>query len=352
VKLLEENGLSTFREELNPLGVKRVLDPKGVFPQAADSLDSSLPIYQDEILIEVDRLNLDSASFYQLSKEAQQDQNKISQRILKITRERGKMQNPVTGSGGMLVGTVVQKGEKSPHPFKIGDRIATLVSLTLTPLQLEKIHSVDFKAAQVKVSGHAILFANGVAAPIPKDMEENTVVAILDVCGAPAWVQKLVKPEDKVLIMGLGKAGILSSLAAQEKLVSDSLWVSDVRSVSLDLAIKTGLNAHGFVADAKDPLDFQEKLKNNPNFRFDLVVNTCNVPETEMATLLAVRPGGRVLFFNMATQFSRAVLSAEGMGLEAEMIMGNGYAEGHWQLSLDLIRSNPGFRKWFETVEE
>ena len=45
------------------------------------------------------------------------------------------MQNPVTGSGGMLVGTVEEVGPESPLGLTAGDRVATLVSLTLTPLR-------------------------------------------------------------------------------------------------------------------------------------------------------------------------------------------------------------------------
>lgn len=349
---MEKIRLSSFHSESNPLGLHRVLEPQGVFPQAAQRLDPTLPLYQDEILIEVDLLNLDSVSFRQLSQETKQDPQKIAQRILQITRERGKMQNPVTGSGGMLVGTVIQKGEKSPHSFQVGDRIATLVSLTLTPLRLEKVSSVDLKRGQAGVQGHGILFASGVAALLPSDMEESTALAILDVCGAPAWVKKLVGPQDKVLVVGLGKGGVLSALAASEVLSRDSLWVSDIRGEGLELALKMGLKARGVLADAKDPLGFQEKLRKSKAPLFDLVIDTCNVAETEMASLLAVRPGGRILFFNMATQFSRAVLSAEGMGLEVEMIMGDGYAPGHWQLAFELIRRHPKFREWFESVEE
>ena len=47
------------------------------------------------------------------------------------------MQNPETGSGGMLVGTVEEVGPESPLGLQVGDRVATLVSLTLTPLVIE-----------------------------------------------------------------------------------------------------------------------------------------------------------------------------------------------------------------------
>ena len=57
--------------------------------------------------------------------------------MLEIVATRGKMQNPVTGSGGMLVGTVEEVGPGSPLGLAVGDRVATLVSLTLTPLVIE-----------------------------------------------------------------------------------------------------------------------------------------------------------------------------------------------------------------------
>src|SRR5262249_47844316 len=122
---------------VNPLGAERVLVPKGVLPQAAERLDPQLPLYADETLLTVTRLNLDSASFRQLRESCGDDAEAIAARVLEIVHERGKMQNPVTGSGGMLLGEVRELGPQAPARFVLGDRVATLVSLTLTPLQLE-----------------------------------------------------------------------------------------------------------------------------------------------------------------------------------------------------------------------
>ena len=47
--------------------------------------------------------------------------------VLDIVAARGKMQNPVTGSGGMLIGTVDEVGPESPLGLTVGDRVATLV---------------------------------------------------------------------------------------------------------------------------------------------------------------------------------------------------------------------------------
>ena len=58
----------------------------------------------------MERLNIDSASFRQISEEAGGDPDRIAAIIRRIVDERGKMHNPVTGSGGMLIGTVREVG--------------------------------------------------------------------------------------------------------------------------------------------------------------------------------------------------------------------------------------------------
>src|SRR5262245_25884550 len=117
------------RGEGHLLGIHRVLDSKVQLPQAAEKLDNSLPIYSNEVLIEVERLNIDAASFVQMEKETGGDTNRIAQVILENCRTRGKQQNKITGSGGMLLGRVAEVGKNynGDIPFKKGERIATLV---------------------------------------------------------------------------------------------------------------------------------------------------------------------------------------------------------------------------------
>jgi L-erythro-3,5-diaminohexanoate dehydrogenase len=43
----------------------------------------------------------------------------------------------------------------------------------------------------------------------------------------------------------------------------------------------------------------------------------------------------------MATSFSAAALTAEGLGKACELTIGNGFVPGHADLALDLVRSNP-----------
>src|SRR5690242_781576 len=117
----------------SPVGLHRVLEPVGVLPQAADRLDTDPRLWPDEVRVGVERLNLDAASFRQLVNRYGPDGDAVRRAVLAIVEARGKMHNPVTGSGGMLVGVVEEVGRQSPLGLKVGQRITTLVSLTLTP---------------------------------------------------------------------------------------------------------------------------------------------------------------------------------------------------------------------------
>ena len=172
----------------NKYGTHRVIQPKGVLTQAALKIDNGFDtVYSNEIVCDVTSLNIDSASFTQIENECGGDADKIARRIEQIVAERGKMQNPVTGSGGMFIGRVAHIGKDlTDTGLKVGDKIASLVSLSLTPLKIEKILAVHPEIDRVDVVAKAALFESGIYAKLPDDMPENLALAALDVAGAPA----------------------------------------------------------------------------------------------------------------------------------------------------------------------
>ena len=191
----------------SPLGLHRVLEPTGVLPQAAWRLDPSPQLWPDEVRVRVQRLNLDAASFRQLREATGGDPAAMKSAVLEIVSSRGKMQNPVTGSGGMLTGVVAEVGPDSPLGLKPGDVIATLVSLSLTPLTItDGLASWDGQSEQVPCDGHAILFGRSIAAAIPGDLPAALALAVLDVCGAPALTGRVVAEAARRLAAG-GSAG-------------------------------------------------------------------------------------------------------------------------------------------------
>jgi L-erythro-3,5-diaminohexanoate dehydrogenase len=327
----------------DPYGLRRVVRPAGTLPQQAEVLDPRLPPGPDELLVDVEHLNIDAASFRQLANEAGGDAARVAARVMEIVRERGKMQNPMTGSGGMLIGRVAGVGPEFPGAAELrrGDRIATLVSLTLTPLVLDEIRAVHMHAERLDVRGRAVLFATGLWAPLPDDLPLETALAVLDVCGAPAWVARLASRGQRVLVIGAGKSGSLA--CAQARRNGAHVTALDYRADAATALVEAGLADASIAADATKPLDVYGATRG----AFDLVVNCASVPGTEMGSILSARDGGEVLFFSMATSFTAAALGAEGVGKDVRLTIGNGYARGHARLALDLVRETPALQKMF-----
>lgn len=330
-------------------GIHRVLEPKGVLPQPATKIDNDMEIYDNEILIDVKTLNIDSASFTQIKEQAKGDSQEIQNIIKGIVEERGKHQNPVTGSGGMLIGTIEKVGPalEGKTDLKVGDKIATMVSLSLTPLRIDEILEVREDVDQVDIKGKAILFESGIYAVLPEDIPENLALSVLDVAGAPAQTAKLVQPGDNVvLIGGSGKSGMLCLYEAKKRAgVTGKVVCVDMFT---DRAEKAQLADAYIQADATDAVGIYEKVYEATNGEMaDIVINVVNIQNTEMPSILCCKDEGLVYFFSMATNFTKAALGAEGVGKDITMMVGNGYTKGHSEIALEILRESETIRTMF-----
>lgn len=334
-------------------GTHRVLEPRGVLPQGAWKLDNTMTLCDNEILIDVSALNIDAASFTQIKREAADDEAQVAHIVLGIVAQRGKLHNPVTGSGGMLIGTVRQIGPALADKIdlKVGDKIATLVSLSLTPLRIDSITQVHLHKDQIDIQGQAILFETGLYAKLPADLDEKIALAILDVAGAPAQTARLVKPGDTVVVMGGGgKSGTLCIYEARKR-AGPTGCVIGVSPFEKDCQRMKALGwvDHALQVDATHALALMEAVAAVTGGKMaDVVINCVNIPHTEMASILATRQHGKIYFFSMTTSFTAAALGAEGVGKDVEMLIGNGYASGHAQHALDLLRESAPLRQLFE----
>ncbi len=344
----------------DPTGLHRVLDRPVVLPQAAERLDTRRELWPDEVRIRVEKLNLDAASYRQLEGAHQApgggvDGAAVRQAVLDIVAARGKMQNPVTGSGGMLIGVVEEVGPASPLGLAVGDRVATLVSLTLTPLVIEDgLARWDGRGEQVPCDGYAVLFGRSIAAVLPDDLDPDLALSVMDVCGAPALTARVVERyvADRpggvtvAVVGGAGKSGSLSLAAARAAGARQTVGVVPHASEAA-LLEEAGLADRVVVADARDPIALRDAVlaAGGPA---DLTVVCVDVPGCEGGAILATADGGTVIFFSMATSFAAAALGAEGLAADVTMLVGNGYVPGHAAYALDLLRATPGVRSLFE----
>jgi L-erythro-3,5-diaminohexanoate dehydrogenase len=300
--------------------------------------------------VRVHRLNLDAASFRQLTDKHRGDAAAVRDEVLQIVRTRGKMHNPVTGSGGMLVGTVEEVGPRSRLGLAVGDRVATLVSLTLTPLVLEDdLTGWDGRSEQVPCDGFAVLFGRSVAAHLPADLPTELALAVMDVCGAPALTARVVQgyvgrghPPVVAVLGGAGKSGSLAVAAARLTGARHVIGVVPV-DTEADALRAVGLADEVVLADARDPVAVSAAVA-EAGGPADVTVVCVDVPGCEHGAILATADGGTVVFFSMATSFAAAALGAEGLAADVTMLLGNGYAPGHADYALDVLRSHPRVR--------
>ena len=337
--------------ELCKYGTHRVIYPLGVLPQSADKLDNNMTCMDNEILIDVKTLNIDSASFTQIKEACQSDKEKMAEMIMDIVNTKGKMQNPETGSGGMLLGKVKEIGKDITKDVKVGDDIASLVSLSLTPLKIDKIKAIHLHKDQVDIDGQAILFETGIFAVIPEDIPPVIALSALDVAGAPAQVKNLVKKDDTVVILGAaGKSGVLCAYQARKNAGPKGKVIGIIHHDTHQAELEA-LNVcdHIVIGDAKKPKEIYDIVMRLTDHKgSDVTINVVNVANTEMATILPTKPTGTVYFFSMATSFTKAALGAEGIAAEPLMIIGNGYTRNHDQITLDILRESKAMYDLFE----
>ncbi len=229
--------------------------------------------------------------------------------------------------------------------LKPGDRIASLVSLTLTPLLVEAVTRIDVATGRIWIRGKAILFESGLWAKLPDDIDENVALAVLDVAGAPAQVKRLCADGHTVVIIGAdGKSGVLSCAQARARVGKSGRVIGvvpDDQTPSAKLLRSTGLVDELIVADARNALDISEKVTAVVPDLADITINCVNVPGTELGSILSTKQDGTVYFFSMSTSFTAAALGAEGVGKDVTMIVGNGYAKGHADTALQTLRDHP-----------
>jgi TyrR family helix-turn-helix protein len=299
-----------------------------------------------EMLVSVKIININLVSFNEIGDETEFIDELFRQRILDIIDQRGKLHNPITGTGGMLFGHVEKMDAQylNKQKLKIGDEIISMTSLTVTPIKIERIISIDYESAQLSVEGHAILFSDSPVVKVPSDLPLKTVISAMDEAGAPMRTDEIVSEGDRVLIMGgSGKVGLLCAFAATRKLrgkgklvglVANQMDREKLESIHLfdDIITMdaTDITNTGYTDTMTD---FDDS--------FDVVINCINKPDTEIISLIASRPRGTLFFATLSSNERLAALTAESMGKEVRIVTYTGFMEGHAEFTMNLMREYP-----------
>jgi L-erythro-3,5-diaminohexanoate dehydrogenase len=322
-----------------------VLEPAGYLPQPAQRLDASGPARRFELEVDVDRLYLDSTSLRNLRERAGGDPNLMAERILEIVAARGKMHNPETDSGGILLGAVAAVGERFGSPPEIGDPIITLASLTLTPLRLESVDRLEPGSPQIEVTGSAYVADLAPWGPLPDGVAVANALEVYDVYPAGSQTFELAREAETVYVLGAGHGGKLALAAARDAMSGGTVVAIDVDRDAVDRVAGLGLCDIAVTADLRDPLAALDAVRAAGAPPADLTVVVVNATGCEPTAILLTAEGGTVLFFSMATSFAAAALSPDGMSRDVRMLIGAGYAADLGAYAFDLLRRTPALRR-------
>ena len=340
-----------------PFGSHRSIDPEGTLPHLAWKLDPSLPIHENELLIRMKTLNINAASFERLRLDADNDPAQLIQKIRSIVSMRGKMQNPITGSGGTLAGVVEEIGPRHPAygVLQPGDEICTLVSLSLTPLVIEQVKSVDLHTGQLEVEGYGILFETGLYARVPEGIPTNVFLPVVAEAGSGYQANLLCRPDMTVMVVGAAeKVGLLSLFSLRQKLGnSGQLIAVTMRPEILPELESLEVADRILLAEGSDPLTACRQIQGELGDQaIDLIVDCSSTPGFEMFSILMSRERGTVYFANPAAHYSAAGLGAEGIGKELNLLFYRGYIEGHVDFCTELLRQYPALVRCFQSSAE
>jgi L-erythro-3,5-diaminohexanoate dehydrogenase len=352
--------------EFSGYGFHRVIDPPGVMPQAAEKLDNTPKILvPDEVLIDVELLNLDSTSMKQIKETS----FNVGKRILEIVSQRGKMHNPVTNSGGVLIGKVLEVGPAKKPTFRLkeGDRIIPLCSLSAIPLFLTNVADSPM-GDLIAVKGFAVM--NGLCAytGIPNFLTPTIALSALDVSRLVTQLDRYVSRlkqksslaqlrSTSVCILGCGKAG-LTAIACLKR------WLPNCQILALDISMSLLNRARSFLSDtnirhvvaqinAQNVRDVLQFVMNHTNGRgCDLVLSCVNVPNVEASCIVAAASQGTILYFSMATEFGKAALGGDSIAKDVEMIIGGGVIEGQAEMMFDLLRQDQQLLRFFIDLDQ
>jgi L-erythro-3,5-diaminohexanoate dehydrogenase len=244
----------------------------------------------------------------------------------------------------MLLGRVAWVGDgAAARGFLPGDRVATLASLSLTPLALSEVKAVRPESAQLDVEGTAIVFLSAPMVKLPADLPERLALAVCDVAGAVPQVLRHTQPDDRVVVIGAGgRSGLLACAAARKKagpaatvigIEPNERFASELEALAICNRV--------IRADARDALAVRHAvLAATAGTEVDFAVSCVTSTGVEPTAILVTRPRGRVYFFAMSTSFTAAALFAEGISRDIDMFIGNGYVEGHVEATFELLRAN------------
>lgn len=329
-------------------GVNRVLEPQHVLPTSAWKLDNNRKIQPFEMRVELKRLHIEGTSFKQICLEANDNDERIKQKIMDIVIRRGKLHNPVTDTGGLMYGVVQEIGSEylaaRRSKLRPGDEIICNASLTSIPLYISRVISVDRTYCQVEVEGYAILYPLIPVLKKPEDVPMNLMLYALNESGTLLKISSTAVGKRKFLIVGNNLLTNVFYGCAIRKVAREDAEIiclldqkteATLQGSSIERLLDNVFTEVRYV-DILKPMECLSEIRSRAPF--DLSVNCADIPGAETINILATRSGGTVIFANLINNYNIALYITESISKRLDIRCADGYVESYDRFDYELVR--------------
>lgn len=340
-------------------GVHRVLEPKNVLPTSAWKVDNNRQLHPSEMRISLKKLHIESTSFKQICIEANNNPNKIKERIQDIVIRRGKLHNPVTDTGGVAYGVVEEIGAEynNKKGLKVGDEIICNASLAAIPLYISRITKIDMAYMQLDAEGYAILFDEFPVVKIPAGIPINLLLFAYDESGTLYAVSQAAKGKNHFLVVGnnlltnmLFGYVVRKAAGPEAQIVCLFDNKSDIlfKGKSIDALLRDIFTEIHYV-NILHPVECLNQLKAEGHY--DMSINCADIPGAETVNILATRYGGTVFFANLINNYNIALYITESISRQLEIRSAEGFIEDYEEFDIDIVRELTPYLEQATAVE-
>lgn len=330
-------------------GLSRVLEPRGTVPVTAWQLDNHREISSTECRLSLERIHLERDCFQQLCSECGYDASKMISKLLDLVKRRGKLHNPFTDTAGQFYGVIEAMGsEFEKHsPYKIGDQVLCLTTMTAHPLHFDKINHIDYNYGELSVSGYAILFLDSPLTTVPADLNLNYTMATFDEAASLSSIYQAALPGLRYLIIGKDLVSSVTYAAAIKKSTEDQCYITILldedgigtlthEQVKHELAYWSDSS---YILNIAQPILASEIVINTEKKAYDLTINCEDLMGSEVLCVLLTRQFGKLYYTNLKNSYSHSLLIAESMSKELDTYVLGQFTIGYESFTIDLLRS-------------
>lgn len=338
----------------NFYGSRRVANGGGL-PIYAWKLDNDTHISEDEMLIRVIKIHLETGSFNQIYSEVRGDEEKMKQTVMEIVKQRGKMHNPYTNTGGLFAGVVEKIGKRfeNTSDIRVGDEVIVPVSIAMLPLKLNKVTSVNYVYNHIDVEGYTMIYSGCPVVKRTPDISWDLLLSAFEESASIKMASTMAEGKETLLVIGSNPIVTMLYGLALKKVKSAGgtlicvLYNDKISRAYDDVEQKRNKLMYTvfdevYFMNSNEPTECISGVTEDGSRLCDVIVNCADGTGAEAISVVAAKEGADVLFSNLTNNYTTALLIQEAINRDMHLYCAVGYVEGYYDFMLQFIRSISG----------